>query len=1117
MTGDQPLFPGYTDGTVQWRAESMQLVNWGGFEGWHEIRLDADTTLIAGATGSGKSTILDAYTALMMPSRVAFNSASNEATIGRARSSEQRSILTYLRGKQDMSQDATGTRHDQNLRGQNEAVWGGIAMTFRDEHGGCFSAVRVYLASPSTERDSQVLKRMFTLAGPLDLRTFDRLHDERFQAQVVKAALPGVQSYDDNYSAFSDELFRRLGIAGELKALELLARVQAGKQVSSVTALFTELVLEKPATFEMADRAISHFGDLERLYNSIATDDEKQKLLQPIADLHARLTAATHEVARLDTYGVRHDADQPFDLWAVRLKLDRCRDEIDANRVQRDAANESVLVARQAVVDRKSEWHIAQRELQDGGGDALTRLSDELDKARASVQKTISDRGRFDAQTAILDVTISTAATYAELKAAAQPFLEGSAAAEDALSERILDVRTEARDRAAERDDLIADLDSFRRRDSLVPRRHAEARAEIAAACGMSPDELPFAAELMDLRPECEEWRRAAEVTLRGVGLTMLMDERRQAQIRQRIDPIELGLRLQFNGVDLSDHRSEPEDPDYVSGRLQFKDDSPFVWWVKRRIFEEDHLCVDSPAQLGGDGGKVTRSGQTSRGTRGAHGRDRNQQNILGFSNQARCRELEAQVAAIDERIKALASQVASLAGEASTLRAKHAAYLYLAEHSWEEIDVDAAKQLVGELEAKLDALRATNLKLAELEAIANEASNRHDQAIGERTAAEAALEALNKRWERLTDDEDALTDDEVHHLAVTTVTDEITAELDTSLTAQEPEPVAYGPQLTNSIKRLRAQLRTELHHHQSQISDHAASLNRIFTEFNRRWPDPNRGDTPADYEQFDAIFQQIIEAGLFARKQEFQVQVTNWTSNDLIQLRSAYNDATREVQRRLEPINETLSNLPFGAGHERLAIAMRERRPEQVRLFVDELKRLTDRLTDDLTYEAAERRYEGLLRFIDRLRAGDAASPSQRDALLDVRRHIEITARRIDTDGNQLSTYTTLSGKSGGESQELIAFISGAALRFQLADDTESKPRFAPVFLDEGFVKADSEHAGRAVEAWRALGFQLILAVPLDKVTGLDRHVQLRLSVNKHGPYSRVTELREHRPEQMP
>jgi uncharacterized protein YPO0396 len=61
------------------------------------------------------------------------------------------------------------------------------------------------------------------------------------------------------------------------------------------------------------------------------------------------------------------------------------------------------------------------------------------------------------------------------------------------------------------------------------------------------------------------------------------------------------------------------------------------------------------------------------------------------------------------------------------------------------------------------------------------------------------------------------------------------------------------------------------------------------------------------------------------------------------------------------------------------------------------------------------------------------------------------------------------------------------------------SRPRFAPVFLDEGFVKADSEFAGRAVQAWRGLGFQLIVGVPLDKVTGLEPHMDELLAITKN------------------
>src|SRR5690606_39317619 len=60
----------------------------------------------------------------------------------------------------------------------------------------------------------------------------------------------------------------------------------------------------------------------------------------------------------------------------------------------------------------------------------------------------------------------------------------------------------------------------------------------------------------------------------------------------------------------------------------------------------------------------------------------------------------------------------------------------------------------------------------------------------------------------------------------------------------------------------------------------------------------------------------------------------------------------------------------------------------------------------------------------------------SERDRLLDVRRHVEISAERFDhLTGELKATYRTLGEKSGGESQELVAFIVGSALRFRLGE----------------------------------------------------------------------------------
>ncbi|NGZ99509.1 hypothetical protein G5V59_01235 [Nocardioides sp. W3-2-3] len=101
--------------------------------------------------------------------------------------------------------------------------------------------------------------------------------------------------------------------------------------------------------------------------------------------------------------------------------------------------------------------------------------------------------------------------------------------------------------------------------------------------------------------------------------------------------------------ADLPGRRARP--PRHRTGRpgadrgqsLLFKD-SPFSGWVQEHVEEptRNALCVASADELDGPGFRVTESGQTRNGRRGAHGRS-DQRNIIGFSNEEAIAEIDAQ------------------------------------------------------------------------------------------------------------------------------------------------------------------------------------------------------------------------------------------------------------------------------------------------------------------------------------------------------------------------------------------------------------------------------------------------------------------------------------------
>lgn len=109
-----------------------------------------------------------------------------------------------------------------------------------------------------------------------------------------------------------------------------------------------------------------------------------------------------------------------------------------------------------------------------------------------------------------------------------------------------------------------------------------------------------------------------------------------------------------------------------------------------------------------------------------------------------------------------------------------------------------------------------------------------------------------------------------------------------------------------------------------------------------------------------------------------------------------------------------------------------------------------------------------------DQLRPGEhgGAGASVRDRLLDVRRHLEITAEQL-TPRRGAGEHRHLLGRQErrGSPRSWWPSSSGPPRGFPLADESRTRPRFAPVFLKEGFAKSDTQSTTRAVAALESPG----------------------------------------------
>lgn len=1089
----------------QWRMERLQLINWGGFEGHHTIELDRHGTLISGGSGTGKSTILDAHIALMMETNIAFNGASNDAGTGRARSMEQRNLLSYMRGQIDVEPgQEVGSSKQKLLRGERQATWSALAATFAHDDGSRHTALRMYHAAAVATASTQVFTQLAQVAGPFNLTQLEPYAADRFDRRRLRTAFPALEFFD-NYTGWAGKLHSRLGIGRDgdgLPAMRMLARIQAGKSITSVDHLYKEMVLERPGTYEVADDAVEHFAKLVSSHNLMRTAQEQIAALSPAAELWTRLEAAQQELALLDTFHLARPQTQgPVTLWACQLHKDLLETESLTAKDASDTAREQLRQTRVRIAELNRLLATNLRSQRDNGGDALEALAADIATYTDAHTEALAARAVFAARTA--GPAPDSAEDFAALQASARADIEAYAQLRTGLQSELTELLQREFPLSEQARLLRQEHEYLASRRNLIPQELDAARNAIAAQVGIDAAELPFVAELLDLQAEHEAWRPAAELLLGGLGRTLLVD-RRHTTFRRDLDALRLGRRINFRLVP-ADQPVVELSPDVLPGRLQFDQDSPFRGWLSNELRTAfSYQCVQSPDLPEDNGRRIALSGQVQNGPRGAHG-GHGTPPILGFSTAARLAEIAAEREGLQVRLSDLGERKREVEQRQREAETRQGVCGYLRELRWERLDDATPAGLLATVQDRHTQLLASSDVLADLQR--QEVALQAELAAA-RTGAVRAEDTHREQsalWEQLVTAEDD-TSREIERLLALGV--DVSAAQQARLAAEYQTFSGTGTaaELDAVLIKMRGALTGHTARAREDVSGHSASLSRIFAAFQERWPQPDLGISPTSYPDYQQILDRLNAEGLAERRAEFTKRVIEWAGEDLLLLNGAYGEAFDEITRRLAPVNEVLATLPYGDNSDRLRIRMRQLKDADVVTFRAQLRALSESAVR-VTADQVEARFAELQAFMAHIQP--SAGIGSRDQLLDVRRHLRIDVERVcPNTGEVLSLVDSLANKSGGESQELIAFIVGAALRYRLGINDDGLPAYAPVVLDEAFIKADSEFAGRAVSAWQSLGFQLVIGAPLDKVSAIEPYVDTLISVTKHQGYSYTSHL---------
>jgi uncharacterized protein YPO0396 len=1071
------------DTLAGFRLSRLELYNWGTFHDrvWI-LPMDGRNTLLTGDIGSGKSTIVDAVTTLLVPAnRVSYNKAAGAGF-------KERDLRSYVLGyyKSERS-DGGYSAKPVALRGRNSysVVLGVFYNRGYDQ--------TLTLAQVFWQKEAQGQPARFYLVSDSDLNIRD--HFSGFGSDISSLrrnlrALPNTEPIFDTFPPYGAAFRRRFGLQSE-QALELFHQTVSLKSVGNLTLFVREHMLEAFDVVQRINALISHFDDLNRAHEAVLRAKEQIARLGPLVenlDKYGR-SAEKREEWRFCRDGLRaHFASLKSEQLEKRIAgIERSAEK---QSLKRDGLK-SDLSARQA--DRDD----LKRAIAENGGDRLETLRMERSRLESDKSRRMERFGEYESLCNRLELPVAADSnSFLENLESADLLLGDIERQGRELQNRLTENEVEFSGLNRERRDLAGEVESLRGRRSNIDSRQISIRERLCVELSIDADELPFAGELLAVKEEERAWEGAAERLLHNFGLSLLVPDKHYAKVSDWVDRTHLRGRLVYYRVYESGAGPVlmPEESSLLN-KLELKPDSPLAGWLEQELHKRfDYTCCDSMELFRRSARALTRSGQI-KGSPSRHEKDdRHDLNdrsryILGWRNEAKIISLEERISGLEKEMAGLAEIRSRITKEQEDGSGKKEllyrlkgfarfedvdwkpAALQLEEVGREIRSLEATSDILGTLSRELETLEGSIEKLGnDLDAVKDELSKleeRKSEAVrllaAEREtidASEAPSAELARRIEPLRGE--ALGE---HSLTVENCDRrerELREWIQARIDAEDKRLKALNDQIIKAMQDFRRDYGAETREVDASLEagdEYRALLDRLSAD---------------DLPQFEERFKALLNENTIREIANFQAQL---------------NKEAQEIKERVERINQSMSAIEYNKDRYIVLEALSSN-DQEIRSFRQELRGCTEGSftgSDDDQY--TEAKFLQVKSIINRFRGREGTSDIDSrwtSKVTDVRNWFVFAAsERWKEDDSEYEHYTDSGGKSGGQKEKLAYTVLAASLAYQFGlewGETRSRS-FRFVVIDEAFGRGSDESARFGLELFRKLNLQLLIITPLQKI----------------------------------
>ena len=1080
------LDAGAADARIGWRLERLEVLNWGTFDRrvW-TFEANGHNALLTGDIGSGKSTMVDAVTTLLMPSqKIAYNKAAGAEQ-------RERTLRSYVAGhyKSEQNELTSGSRAVGLRPGNTYSVILGVfvnrayassvtlAQVFWMKEGHQGQPDRFYLTAP----EELSIAADFTEFGT-DVAGLKRRLRER-----------GARLHD-HFPDYGRDFRRMLGIESE-QAMDLFHQTVSMKSVGDLNDFVRQHMLEPFDARPAIDELIAHFEDLSAAHEAVLRARAQLAELAPLlqecdefAGIEDQITAMTAQRDGL----ARH---------AARLKVGLLNASIATLNSAIEARRRTLSEVDAQIVSLDSDRQRLEVQRAGFGGDRIREIEQAI--AEADLQR-VARRARFEQAAELLTraelPAVTTAEQFDDVRTLLAPALVRVSEELAETENRIQELAVERGGVADESREVNEELLSLQSRGNNLPRQSLDVRSRMCDELQISEDELPFAGELLQVRHEDRAWEGVAERVLRSLGLSLLVPQEHYAAASQWINDRHLGTRLVYYRVPANlgpasgAAADSPANP--LHGIVQVKGGAFAPWLERQLVARARHELTETMEEFRRAEWAVTKQGQVKSGG-GRHDKDDSRRiddrrsYVLGWSNEEKVQllieeahHLQRQLTRIDDERGALAVRRRGVEERRTSLDQLQVF------GDWSELDWMASVNRMSDLTAEKERIEASSGELVKV----TELLNGVQASLLARRAERDHLIGENRGDERERDSQVSVLDRLHGFLAGggSEVADEILKELERLFSKRlRDEPVVDVDAVDRADASIRSTLTNGIDSKRQDLQRRGQRIVGRMREFRVKFPMDvaEADDSVQSADEYRRLQERLAVDDLPRFEASFKEYLNTNTIRDIAGFSSQLHKHAELIKERVDTINESLVSIDYNPGRYISLIVTRTPSTE-IRDFIADLRACTDdSLAGEDQDQYSEQKFLQVKRIIERLKGREGQTEADRawtKRVSDVRNwYVFSASERSRDDDVEHEHYTDSGGKSGGQKEKLAYTILAASLAYQFKLEwgvTRSKT-FRFVVIDEAFGRGSDDSTRFALSLFARLGLQLLIVTPLQKI----------------------------------